>query len=154
MEPNHENQEAETPTKINRKAPRKLHDFEDHSAANPSSKARKIKGTMLAINKPSYCLKKGIGSLQCGGESLRFQHRKRLSRLLNQLIRRHNWAEASGVLSVLLQGTVRDHSLSSNRAKYSVSVYYRTACYLFAFNSQITSSSLICDSFFIVPPLL
>ncbi|KAI3466075.1 hypothetical protein Pfo_022738 [Paulownia fortunei] len=104
-EPKHENQEAETPTKINRKAPENF-------------MKRKIKGALLAINKPSYCLKKGIGSLQCAGESLRSQHRKRLRRLLNKLIRRHNWAEASGVLSVLLQGTVSDNSISRNRAKY------------------------------------
>ncbi|KAK4387110.1 hypothetical protein Sango_2581600 [Sesamum angolense] len=121
-EPKQENQESETPTKINRKAPRKLHEFEDQSSAKASSKARKIKGALLAVNKPSYCLKKGVGSLQCGGESLRSQHRKRLWRLLKKLIRRHNWADASGVLSVLLQGTVRDQSLSRNRAKYSAAL--------------------------------
>ncbi|KAL0406760.1 UNVERIFIED_CONTAM: hypothetical protein Slati_3989900 [Sesamum latifolium] len=121
-EPKHENQESETLTKINRKAPRKLHEFENQSSGKASSKARKIKGTLLAVNKPSYCLKKGVGSLQCGGESLRSQHRKRLWRLLKKLIRRHNWAEASGVLSVLLQGTVKDQSLSRNRAKYSAAL--------------------------------
>ncbi|PIN16025.1 hypothetical protein CDL12_11321 [Handroanthus impetiginosus] len=117
-EPKRENQEEETPKKINLKGSRKLHEFEDHSAVRASLKARKVKETLLAINKPSYCLKKGLGSLQCGGESLRSQHRKRLWRLLQKLMRGHNWVEASGVLSVLLQGTVRDQSLSSNRDKY------------------------------------
>ncbi|KAK6132783.1 hypothetical protein DH2020_033461 [Rehmannia glutinosa] len=122
LEPKHENQEAETPTKINRKPPKKLHEFEDHGAGKPSSKERKIKGALLSVYMPSYCLKKGIGGLQCVGESLRHQHRKRLWRLLNKLTRRHNWPEASGVLSVLLQGTVADNSISRNRAKYSAAL--------------------------------
>ncbi|KAK6154296.1 hypothetical protein DH2020_008544 [Rehmannia glutinosa] len=122
LEPKHENQEAETPTKINRKPPKKLHEFEDHGAGKPSSKERKIKGALLSVYMPSYCLKKGIGSLQCVGESLRHQHRNRLWRLLNKLTRRHNWPEASGVLSVLIQGTVADNSISRNRAKYSAAL--------------------------------
>lgn len=123
-EPKHENQEAETLTKIKRKTPRKLEEFEDHGAGKLSPENRKIKRALLAINKPSYCLKRGTGSLHCGGESLRHQHRERLFRLLSKLIRRHNWVEASGVLSLLLQGTVRDNSPSRNRTKYSVSVFF------------------------------
>ncbi|KAG8364888.1 hypothetical protein BUALT_Bualt18G0045400 [Buddleja alternifolia] len=121
-EPKDENQESETPKKLKRKSPKKPHAYEEHSAVKVSSKARKIKGALLASNKPSYCLKQGVGSLQCGGESLRSQHRKRLWRLLKKLLRRHNWVEASGVLSVLLQGTGRDQSLSRNRAKYSAAL--------------------------------
>ncbi|KAL6553488.1 hypothetical protein OROGR_007330 [Orobanche gracilis] len=115
----HENRECDTPTKINRKFLIKLREFEDHPTA---SKKRKVKGALLAVNMPCHCLKKGIGSLQCGGESHRHQHRERLWRLLNRLVGRHNWAEASGVLSVLLQGTVADKSLSRNRTKYSAAL--------------------------------
>ncbi|KAL6538313.1 hypothetical protein OROGR_012301 [Orobanche gracilis] len=112
----HENRELDTPTKINRKPLIKLREFEDHPT---TSKKRRVKAALLAVNMPCHCLKKDIGSLQCGGESHRHQHRERLWRLLNRLILRHNWAEASGVLSVLLQGTVADKSLSRNRTKYS-----------------------------------
>lgn len=123
-EPKRENEEAEIIARIDRKGSRKLREFEGHCAANPSSsREKKIKGTMLAMKKPSYCLKKGVGVLQCGDGSLRFQHRKRLFRILSQLTQQHNWTEASGVLSVLLQGTLKDESLSGNRAKYTVSIY-------------------------------
>lgn len=116
-----DNQDAATPPVVNRKPPRKLHEFEGHSADNPSLRAKRYKGAFLAVQKPSYCLKRDIGSLQSGGgESLRFQHRTRLFRLLNQLLRQHNWEEASGVLSVLLQGTVKDPSPSGNRLKFTV----------------------------------
>ncbi|KAL6561772.1 hypothetical protein OROMI_017373 [Orobanche minor] len=115
----HENRECDTPTKINRKPLIKLREFEDHPT---TSKKRKVKEALLAVNMPCHCLKKGIGSLQCGGESHRHQHRERLWRLLNRLVLRHNWAEASGVLSVLIQGTVADKSLSRNRTKYSAAL--------------------------------
>lgn len=118
--PELETQDVATPTKINRKPPRKLREFEGRSVADPLPRAKRYKRALLAVHKPSYCLKRGIGSLQCGGQSLRFQHRARLFRLLNQLLSRHNWAEASGVLSVLIQGTIKDRSLSGNRAKYTV----------------------------------
>ncbi|KAH6775599.1 hypothetical protein C2S52_013160 [Perilla frutescens var. hirtella] len=121
-EPKLESQDAKTPMKINRRPPRKLREFKGHTVANPSSRATRYKGALLAVHKPSYCLKRGVGSLRCGGESLRFQHRSRLFRLLSQLLRQHNWSEASGVLSVLLKGVVKDQSLSGNRAKYTAAL--------------------------------
>ncbi|KAL3631447.1 hypothetical protein CASFOL_024431 [Castilleja foliolosa] len=120
LESKHEDQETDAPTEISRKPFRKqLRQFED---LGPTSKARKSEGAFLAASKPSYCLKRGIGDLQCGSESHRHQHRERLWRLLNNLIQRHNWAEASGVMSVLLQGTVSDSSIFRNRAKYSAAL--------------------------------
>ncbi|KAL8528561.1 hypothetical protein ACS0TY_006110 [Phlomoides rotata] len=121
-EPKRENEEAATPPRIDRRGSRKLRQFEDSGANPSSSREKKIKGTMLALKKPSYCLRKGIGVARWGGESLRFQHRQRLFRMLHQLTRQHNWPEASGVLSVLLQGTLRDQSLPRNRAKYTAAL--------------------------------
>lgn len=117
IEPKLESQDAETPTKINRKRRR---EFEERNAANPPLRTKKLRGALLAVHKPSHCLKNGVGSLQFADESLRFQHRVRLFRLLGQMLRWHNWAEASGVLSVLLKGTVKDRSISVNRTKYKV----------------------------------
>ncbi|KAL1553519.1 hypothetical protein AAHA92_14183 [Salvia divinorum] len=105
-----------------RKRPRNIQKLEEHSAANPLPQEKRFKGTLLAANYPSYCLFRGIGNFQWGGESLRFQHRTRLFRLLSHLLMHHNWAEASGVLSVLIQGTIKDHSLSGNRAKYTAAL--------------------------------
>ncbi|KAL3835680.1 hypothetical protein ACJIZ3_010416 [Penstemon smallii] len=116
----HVNQDLEIPKPPPKKI--RLHEYED----NPEpAKERKIKkGAFIANNNPSYCLKQGFGSsLQSeGGESLRSEHRKRLWRLLNKLMKRQNWAEASGVLSVLLQATVNDKSASRNRVKYSAAL--------------------------------
>ncbi|KAJ9537937.1 hypothetical protein OSB04_030670 [Centaurea solstitialis] len=78
-----------------------------------SSKKRDIKGIVLSVTKPSYTLKRGIGR---DLRSLRCEHRNRLRYLLRQLVRRQNWDEASGVLSVLLKGTHKENSLSTNRA--------------------------------------
>lgn len=80
-----------------------------------SSRKRNIKGVILSVTKPSYVLKRGIGR---DFRSLRYEHRNRLRFLLRQLIRRQNWDEASGVLSVLLKGTHRENGLSTNRTKY------------------------------------
>ncbi|KAK9078219.1 hypothetical protein SSX86_002276 [Deinandra increscens subsp. villosa] len=87
----------------------------DEDAAVASSKKRNVKGILLSVTKPSYTLKRGIGP---DLRSLRSEHRNRLRYLLRQLIRRQNWDEASGVLSLLLKGTHRDNSFSTNRTKY------------------------------------
>ncbi|KAI3803505.1 hypothetical protein L1987_31657 [Smallanthus sonchifolius] len=80
-----------------------------------SSKKRNIKGIMLSVTKPSYTLKQGIGR---DLRSLRWEHRNRLRYLLRQLVRRQNWDEACGVLSLLLKGTHKENGLLSNRTKY------------------------------------
>ncbi|XP_024979581.1 uncharacterized protein LOC112516649 [Cynara cardunculus var. scolymus] len=87
----------------------------DDGVVVESSKKRNIKGIMLSVTKPSYTLKRGIGR---DLRSLRWEHRNRLRYLLRQLVRRQNWDEASGVLSLLLKGTHRENSLSTNRTKY------------------------------------
>ncbi|KAL2496393.1 hypothetical protein Fot_40150 [Forsythia ovata] len=117
MEPESQSKEVKLPKKPKRRAPRNPHGNNEDTVKH-STKVRKINGIILANNKPSYCLKRGIGSLQYEGESLRSIHRKKLHRQLKKLLQRHNWAEASGVLSVLLKGTVHDQSLSRNRTKY------------------------------------
>ncbi|KAL2476390.1 hypothetical protein Adt_37126 [Abeliophyllum distichum] len=117
MEPESQGKEVKLPKKPKRRAPRNSH-RNDEDMVKHSTKVRKINGIILSNNKPSYCLKRGTGSLQYGSESLRSIHRKKLQRLLKKLLQRHNWAEASGVLSVLLKGTVHDQSLSRNRTKY------------------------------------
>nr|XP_027064991.1 uncharacterized protein LOC113691022 [Coffea arabica] len=93
----------------------------DHDDDIPSMKSknlRGIKGAIRAVTNPSYCLEMGIGNLNRDGESLRYHHRKKLWLLLKKLMRMQNWAEASGVLSVLLRGTAREKSISRNRIKY------------------------------------
>ncbi|XP_022897250.1 uncharacterized protein LOC111410889 [Olea europaea var. sylvestris] len=118
MEPESQGEEVKLPK---RRAPRNPHG-NNGDVMKHSMKVRKTKGIILANNKPSYCLKRGIGSLQYGGESLRSIHRKKLWLLLKKLLQRHNWVEASGVLSVLLKGTGHDQSLSRNRTKYSAAL--------------------------------
>ncbi|KAE8688457.1 S-locus lectin protein kinase family protein [Hibiscus syriacus] len=49
-------------------------------------------------------------------------NRKRLCYLLDKLVKKHDWGEASGVLSLLLRGTSNDCSADLNRLKYSVSI--------------------------------
>lgn len=96
------------------------------------SKKRELKGIELSITKPSYNLQRGVGTLSTDLKSLRWLHRNRLCGFLQKLMRRHNWDEVSGVLSVLLRGTCRDRSPSRNRAKYLVrllSFYVYVTCY-------------------------
>ncbi|XP_076882542.1 uncharacterized protein LOC143531036 [Bidens hawaiensis] len=86
-------------------------------------KERNIKGILLSVRKPSYVLKRGIGigiGIGIGRElrSLRSEHRKRLRCILRQLVRRQNWEEACGVLSLLLKGTYKESGVRSNRNKY------------------------------------
>ncbi|KAF3440579.1 hypothetical protein FNV43_RR18863 [Rhamnella rubrinervis] len=75
--------------------------------------ARLVKRVVLSLTKPSYVL--GLGS-----KTVRAENRVRLGHLLRRLMRRHNWTEASGVLSVFLKGTCKDRSTMTNRFKYSV----------------------------------
>ncbi|EPS64923.1 hypothetical protein M569_09860 [Genlisea aurea] len=83
-----------------------------------SIEARRVNGTFLALQKPSYSLRKGIENLRRDGGTLRSDNRKRLWWLLEECRSRHMWAEACGLLSVLLQATVGSYSPSVNRIKY------------------------------------
>ncbi|PIA43863.1 hypothetical protein AQUCO_01800124v1 [Aquilegia coerulea] len=51
-------------------------------------------------------------------KSFRIEHCSRLSRLLNVFIQHRNLKEASGVLSVLLKGSIRERFPKENRHKY------------------------------------
>lgn len=96
----------------------KPRDHDDDVPSKKSKNLRGIKGAIRAVTMPSYCLETGIGNLNRDGESIRFHHRKKLRLLLKKLMRKQNWAEASGVLSVLLRGTAKEKSISRNRKKY------------------------------------
>lgn len=96
-----------------KKHKRKSPDFiEDGQIAIPVKLMKRI---MLSLTKPSYVL--GLGS-----DNVRSEARLRLRNLLIKLINRQNWVEASGVLSVLLKGTCKDKSPTTNRLKYYVSI--------------------------------
>lgn len=112
---------------LNRKRRKRKHPHEadDYNYPNHLTRARKISTIALLNEKPSYCFKRGvtaIGSSQGGCESLRSRHRKKLRLLLRKLMLQHNWIEASGVLSVLIKGTVREKSIPRNRFKYSATL--------------------------------
>ncbi|CAH8355246.1 unnamed protein product [Eruca vesicaria subsp. sativa] len=77
---------------------------------------RKFKRTMLCVAKPSYLLSLLERS------STRSNYLKRLPKILSELLRQRNWREASGVLSLLMQGTMRDGSPTMNRLKYEAQI--------------------------------
>ncbi|CAN6933019.1 unnamed protein product [Brassica oleracea] len=77
---------------------------------------RKFKRTVLCVAKPSYLLSLLERS------STRCNYLKRLPKILSELLRQRNWREASAVLSVLMQGTMRDGSPSMNRLKYEAQI--------------------------------
>ncbi|CAN4075565.1 unnamed protein product [Withania somnifera] len=89
---------------------------------NPSTEARRINSVILANTKPSVCLKRGIGSLHQDCPSLQSEHRKRLRHLLQKLMRKHKYAEASGVMSVLLKGTTKETALFKTRTKFTAAL--------------------------------
>ncbi|XP_060209297.1 uncharacterized protein LOC132636448 isoform X1 [Lycium barbarum] len=89
---------------------------------NPSTQTRRINAIILANTKPSYCLKRGIGSLHHDCQSLRSEHRRRLRRLLQKLMRQHKYAEASGVMSVLLKGTTKEKAILKTRTKFTAAL--------------------------------
>lgn len=102
--------------KVKTKSLEKVNDGVDLVSKN------RLKGIILSVTKPSYTLKRGIGKSRYGYENLRWDNRNRLRHLLQQLVRRHNWDEASGVLSVLLKGTGKEKSIWKNRTKYWAAV--------------------------------
>lgn len=84
----------------------------DEGQADGFTKKENYMGILRSVKKPLYTLTRG-------GEKVRAVNRDRLRRLLNRLLRRRNWKEASGVLSVLLKATTKDKSPVTNRVKYS-----------------------------------
>lgn len=100
------------------KAKTKTRKKDDDGISPPSN--NRLKGIMLSATRPSYTLKRGIGKSRSEFENLRWGNRSRLRYLMCQLVRQHNWDEASGVLSVLLKGTSNEKSISKNRTKYWV----------------------------------
>uniref|UniRef100_A0A1J3F8A0 Uncharacterized protein n=1 Tax=Noccaea caerulescens TaxID=107243 RepID=A0A1J3F8A0_NOCCA len=76
---------------------------------------RKFKRTLLCVAKPSYLL--GLGP-----RTRRSDYLKRLPKILSELLRHGNWRDASKLLSVLMQGTMRDGSPKMNRLKYEAQI--------------------------------
>ncbi|KAG5551301.1 hypothetical protein RHGRI_009648 [Rhododendron griersonianum] len=97
--------------KNEKKSRKKARDSQD----SIRQQSRLVKGILVSLTKPSHTLK-------TGSENVRTKNRARLRRLLSRLVRRHNWDEASGVLSVLLRGTGNERSPSRNRTKYWVAM--------------------------------
>lgn len=110
--------EAEQVEPISSVKPKSKTPRKSKKAREIDSKKRALKGIELSITKPSYNLQRGFGALSTDLKSLRWLHRNRLSGFLRKLMRRHNWDEVSGVLSVLLRSTPKDRSPSRNRIKY------------------------------------
>lgn len=114
--------EAEVAEPISSVKPKSKTPRKSIKAREIDSKKRALKGIELSITKPSYNLQRGLGTLTTDLKSLRWLHRNRLSGFLRKLVRRHNWDEVYGVLSVLLKTTCKDRSPSRNRTKYLVRV--------------------------------
>ncbi|KAK1389283.1 TAF RNA polymerase I subunit A [Heracleum sosnowskyi] len=110
--------EAEEVEQISSVKPKSRRPRKSKKAQEIDSKKRALKGIELAITRPSYNLQRGLGILTTDLKSLRGLHRNRLSGFLRKLMRRHNWDEVSGVLSVLLKSSCKDRSPSRNRTKY------------------------------------
>ncbi|XP_057724144.1 uncharacterized protein LOC130940111 [Arachis stenosperma] len=71
------------------------------------------KRILLSLTNPSYVLR-------LGSKSLRLDYCTRLRYLLTKLVKEHDWATASGVLSAYLKGTMNDKSPFRNCLKFSV----------------------------------
>jgi hypothetical protein len=93
---------------------RKLNKMVDNGHTTP---AKLINRIILSLTKPSSVL--GLGP-KTGSKNVRWENRVRLCHLLRKLLRRQNWIELGGVLSMFLKGTCKDRSLTRNRLKYSV----------------------------------
>ncbi|KAJ0258055.1 hypothetical protein HA466_0069160 [Hirschfeldia incana] len=94
-----------------------LHDREIISTDDAAVVDRKKrKRTVLCVEKPSY-----FPSL-LEQSSTQSNYLRRLPKILSEMLRQRNWREASGVLSVLMQGTMRDGSPSLNRLKYEAEI--------------------------------
>lgn len=129
---------AEDASKARKSRTRKRNNAEDdyNCGINPSTEARRINSVILANTKPSFCLKRGIGSLHKDHRSLQSEHRRRLRRLLEKLMRQHKYAEASGVLSVLLKGTTKESAVFKTRTKFMVLIYSIYPITLFHFGTS------------------
>jgi hypothetical protein len=93
---------------------RKLNKTVDSGHAAPEKLINRI---ILSLTKPSSVL--GLGP-KAGSKNVRCENCVRLCYLLRKLLRRHNWIELGGVLSMFLKGTCKDRSSTHNRLKYSV----------------------------------
>ncbi|CAN6555255.1 unnamed protein product [Malus baccata var. baccata] len=101
-----------SPSKPNSRKRKSTDDGKAHLTVPPHVQ-KLLKRIVLSLSKPSYLL--GVGSTRP-----RAEHRARLTKLMRKLVKQRNWVEASGVLSVLLEGSQKDRSPANNRFKYWV----------------------------------
>ena len=85
-----------------------------------------VKRIKLSLTKPSTLL---VLAPKIGSKVVRWENRVRLSHLLRKLVKRRNWVEVGGVLSMLLKASCKDRYPLNNRFKYSV----RFLCFPFVF---------------------
>ncbi|KAF3944248.1 hypothetical protein CMV_029263 [Castanea mollissima] len=78
-----------------------------------------FKRIKLFLTKPSTLL---VLAPKIGSKVVRWENRVRLSHLLRKLVKRRNWVEVGGVLSMLLKASCKDRYPLNNRFKYSVSM--------------------------------
>ncbi|KAK9988882.1 hypothetical protein SO802_029121 [Lithocarpus litseifolius] len=78
-----------------------------------------VKRIKLFLTKPSTLL---VLAPKIGSKVVRWENRVRLSHLLRKLVKRRNWVEVGGVLSMLLKASCKDRYPLNNRFKYSVSM--------------------------------
>ncbi|KAK4563662.1 hypothetical protein RGQ29_005990 [Quercus rubra] len=78
-----------------------------------------VKRIKLYLTKPSTLL---VLAPKIGSKVVRWENRVRLSHLLRKLVKRRNWVEVGGVLSMLLKASCKDRYPLNNRFKYSVSM--------------------------------
>ncbi|XP_050105317.1 uncharacterized protein LOC126584978 isoform X2 [Malus sylvestris] len=101
-----------SPSKPNSRKRKSTDDGKAHPTVPPHVQ-KLLKRIVLSLSKPSYLL--GVGSTRP-----RAEHRARLTKLMRKLVKQRNWVEASGVLSVLLEGSQKERSPANNRFKYWV----------------------------------
>ncbi|XP_030944135.1 uncharacterized protein LOC115968777 [Quercus lobata] len=114
-------EEAEVELQYTDKKPstrkRKLNQKLDNNGnVTPEKLVKRIK---LFLTKPSTLL---VLAPTIGSKVVRWENRVRLSHLLRKLVKRRNWVEVGGVLSMLLKASCKDRYPLNNRFKYSVSM--------------------------------
>jgi len=112
-------EEAEVELQYTDKKPstrkRKLNQKLDNNGnVTPEKLVKRIK---LFLTKPSTLL---VLAPTIGSKVVRWENRVRLSHLLRKLVKRRNWVEVGGVLSMLLKASCKDRYPLNNRFKYSV----------------------------------
>ena len=100
-----------------------------------------VKRIKLSLTKPSTLL---VLAPKIGSKVVRWENRVRLSHLLRKLVKRRNWVEVGGVLSMLLKVSCKDRYPLNNCFKYSVRLLCCPLCFLMC--SFRNSCVIMCTS--------